>query len=97
MSRRPSLETFFGSSAWAMTKRTLLTVFGLQVLLALALTLVDSYRRRGKKPKPFPTTEPATVQIGDGVDYSAAQRRQAFPWIPLALQGLTQGHGTPAN
>jgi cardiolipin synthase len=49
-----------------MTKRTLLTVFGLQVLLALSLTVVDSYRRRGKKPKPFPTLEPATVQIGEG-------------------------------
>ena len=41
--------------------------------------------------------DPSTVQIGDGVDFSAAQRRQAFPWIPLALQGLTQGHGEPAN
>ena len=38
-----------------------------------------------------------TVQIGDGVDYSAVQRRTAFPWIPVALQGLTQGHGAPAN
>ena len=27
--------------------------------LAIGLTLVDSYRRRGKKPKPFPTTPPA--------------------------------------
>src|SRR6185436_10328575 len=41
--------------------------------------------------------DPSTVQIGDGVDYSAAQRRLAFPWIPVALQGLTQGHGAPAN
>jgi hypothetical protein len=41
--------------------------------------------------------DPSTVQIGDGVDYSAAQRREAFPWIPVALQGLTQGHGAPAN
>ncbi|HZR81342.1 MAG TPA: DUF4331 family protein [Candidatus Binatia bacterium] len=41
--------------------------------------------------------DPSTVQIGDGVDYSAAQRRTAFPWIPVALQGLTQGHGAPAN
>jgi cardiolipin synthase len=36
------------------------------VLLAVALTLVDSYRRRGKRPQPFPTTEPAPVEIGDG-------------------------------
>lgn len=41
--------------------------------------------------------DPSVVQIGDGVDYSAAQRRTAFPWIPVALQGLTQGHGAPAN
>ena len=41
--------------------------------------------------------DPSTVQIGDGVDFSAAQRRLAFPWIPVALQGLTQGHGEPAN
>ena len=32
----------------------------------MALTLVDSYRRRGKKPAPFPTTAPEQVAIGDG-------------------------------
>ncbi|HET9827447.1 MAG TPA: phospholipase D-like domain-containing protein [Nocardioidaceae bacterium] len=49
-----------------LVKRTVLAVLGLQVLLALVLTLVDSYRRRGKKPKPFPTTAPAEVSIGSG-------------------------------
>ena len=49
-----------------MAKRTLLSVFGLQVVIALVLTLVDSYRRRGRKPKPFPTTPPAQVTIGEG-------------------------------
>jgi cardiolipin synthase len=44
----------------------LLGVLGLQLVLAVALTLVDSYRRRGKRPRPFPTTPPATVTIGDG-------------------------------
>jgi cardiolipin synthase len=47
-------------------RRALMTIFGVQVLLALVLTLVDSYRRRGKRPKPFPTSPPATVTIGDG-------------------------------
>jgi cardiolipin synthase len=47
-------------------RRALLTVFGVQFALAIGLTLVDSYRRRGKKPKPFPTTPPRTVQIGGG-------------------------------
>lgn len=46
-------------------RRVLVGAFGLQVGLAVALTLVDSYRRRGKKPRPFPTTRPATVRIGE--------------------------------
>ncbi len=49
-----------------VAKRVLLTFFGMQLVLALTLTLVDSYRRRGKKPKPFPTTPPRQVSIGDG-------------------------------
>jgi cardiolipin synthase len=47
-------------------RRTLLTVVGLQLALAISMSLVDSYRRRNKKPKPFPTTPPRTVEIGDG-------------------------------
>src|SRR5690349_15534959 len=57
--RRTSLRT--------TVRRTLLTIFGLQLLLAVALTLVDSYRRRGKKPRPFETTDPGDVTIGEGV------------------------------
>jgi cardiolipin synthase len=49
-----------------LSKRALLSLLGLQVVLALVLTLVDSYRRRGKRPKPFPTTAPAQVSIGSG-------------------------------
>jgi cardiolipin synthase len=47
-------------------RRTVLVVLGVQVALAVAMTLVDSYRRRGKKPRPFPTRPPATVQVGSG-------------------------------
>ncbi len=39
-------------------RRTLLTFVGIQFALAIGMSLVDSYRRRGKKPKPFPTTPP---------------------------------------
>ena len=49
-----------------LLRRTLLAVFGVPTLLAVVLTLVDSYRRRGKKPKPFPVDEPGDVTIGDG-------------------------------
>ena len=41
-----------------LLRRTLLTVVGAQLALALGMTLVDSYRRRGKRPKPFPVTPP---------------------------------------
>lgn len=47
-------------------RRTLLGLVGVQLALAVTMTLVDSYRRRGKKPKPFPTVRPTTVEIGDG-------------------------------
>ena len=47
-------------------RRTLLAVVGVQLALALGMTLVDSYRRRGKKGKPFPVTPPREVGVGDG-------------------------------
>jgi cardiolipin synthase len=47
-------------------RRTLAVVFGVPILLGIGMSLVDSYRRRGKKPKPFPTTPPATVEVGEG-------------------------------
>ena len=62
-----SLSTPFNTDRMMrVLRRALLTIFGIQLALAMGLTLVDSYRRRGKKPKPFPTTPPRTVQIGGG-------------------------------
>ncbi|WP_347565408.1 phospholipase D-like domain-containing protein [Nocardioides sp. IC4_145] len=52
--------------ALRILRRTLLTVFGVQLALAIGMSLVDSYRRRGKKPKPFPVTPPRTVPVGEG-------------------------------
>ena len=45
-------------------RRTLLGLFGVQLATAIGLTLVDSYRHRGKKAGPFPTAPPASVEIG---------------------------------
>lgn len=47
-------------------RRTLLAILGAQLATAVVLSLVDSYRRRGKRPKPFPVSPPATVEIADG-------------------------------
>lgn len=57
------------AGAWTsvpLLRRTILTVVGVQLALALTMTLVDSYRRRGKRPKPFPVTPPEPVEVGEG-------------------------------
>jgi cardiolipin synthase A/B len=75
------------SSLRTVLRRTVLTVFGLQLLLAVALTLVDSYRRRGKKPKPFETTEPADVSIGEGVVTSYTFGQHLYDDMLAAIAG----------
>jgi cardiolipin synthase A/B len=47
-------------------RRTLLTVFLTPIGLAVVMTLVDAYRSRGKRPKPFPVTPPRATEVGDG-------------------------------
>src|SRR3954470_23397952 len=64
--RRTSIALFAGREIWPVVRRALLTVLGVQLVLALSLTLVDSWRRRGKKPQPFTTLPPQDVKIGDG-------------------------------
>ncbi len=64
--RRARLRLPGNLSLGSVVRRLLLSAFGFQVLMALTLTLVDSYRRRGRKPSPFPTTPPRAVQIGEG-------------------------------
>jgi len=49
-----------------VVRRTLLAIVGLQLLVGISLTLVDSWRRRGKKPQPFATLPPQEVTIGEG-------------------------------
>jgi cardiolipin synthase A/B len=68
-------------------RRVLLTVVGLQLALAIGLTVVDSYRRRGKKPKPFETTEPADVTIGDGVVTSYTFGQDLYEDMLAAIAG----------
>jgi cardiolipin synthase len=66
VSKRGRAVRFAGREIWPVVRRTVLTIFGVQLVLALGLTLVDSWRRRGKKPQPFSTLPPQEVQIGDG-------------------------------
>ena len=51
---------------FVVLRRTLLALLGVQAALAVTMSLVDSYRRRGKRPRPFPRTPPQQVRVGDG-------------------------------
>jgi cardiolipin synthase len=72
-----------------MLRRTALAVFGIQLALAIGMSLVDSYRRRGKKPKPFPVTPPRTVPIGDGTVTTYTFGRDLFDDMLAAIEGAT--------
>ena len=68
-------------------RRSLLGLLGLQFGLAIALSLVDSYRRRGKKPKPFPITGPETVPVGDGLITTYTFGRDLYDDMLAAIDG----------
>jgi cardiolipin synthase len=70
-----------------LVRRAVLTTFGLQLLLAISLTLIDSYRRRGKKPKPFPHTPPTDVRIGDGTITSYTYGAELYEDMLAAIAG----------
>ena len=73
-----------------LVKRALLTLFGVQMLVALTLTLVDSYRRRGKKPQEFPTTPPGEVSIGDGTVTTYTFGNDLYDDMLAAIEGAQQ-------
>ncbi len=82
-SRRPGLLVRLR----AALRRGVLAVFGLQVALAVGLTLVDSYRRRGLKASPFATTEPREVAIGSGTVTSYTYGRDLYEDMLAAIAG----------
>ncbi len=51
------------------------------------MSLVDSYRRRGKKPKPFPTRDPETVAVGDGEVTTYTFGRDLYDDMIAAIDG----------
>ncbi len=64
-----------------------MAVVGTPFLLAFALTLVDSYRRRGKKPKPFPRAAPSTVAVGDGTITTYTYGQDLYDAMLAAIDG----------
>jgi len=49
-----------------LLRHVLLAFFGVPILVAMGLTLVDLYRRKGLKSKPFPHGAPKATTVGDG-------------------------------
>ncbi len=68
-------------------QRALMVVFGIPVLIGIGMSLVDSYRRRGKKPKPFPTTPPRTVTVGDGTITTYTFGKDLYADMLAAIEG----------
>jgi cardiolipin synthase len=69
------------------TRRTLAVVFGVPMLIGIAMSLVDSYRRRGKKPKPFPVTAPRTIGVGDGEITTYTYGKDLYADMLAAIEG----------
>ena len=68
-------------------RRTLLTLLGVQLALAVGMSLVDSYRRRNKKPKPFPTTPPREVAVGEGTITTYTYGQDLYEHMLAAIAG----------
>ena len=68
-------------------RRTLMTIVGVQLVLAVSMSLVDSYRRRGKKPGPFPITPPAQVPIGDSTVTTYTYGQDLYDDMLTAIEG----------
>ena len=68
-------------------RRTLAVVFGVPMALGIGMSLVDSYRRRGKKPKPFPTTPPTSVDVGEGTITTYTFGQDLYADMLAAIEG----------
>ena len=68
-------------------RRTLAVVFGVPIAIGIGMSLVDSYRRRGKKPKPFPTTPPTTAEVGEGTITTYTFGKDLYADMLAAIEG----------
>ncbi|MCA1982683.1 phospholipase D-like domain-containing protein [Nocardioides nematodiphilus] len=80
--RAPDLERFF-----RLLRRSLLAVVLVPLSAALGLTLIDAYRSRGKRPKPFPVTAPRTTEVGEGSITTYSYGRDLYDDMLRAIEG----------
>lgn len=77
-------------SWFGRVRRLVLGLVGAQFAIAIGLTLVDSYRRRGKKPKPFPTSPPREVQVGESRVTTYTFGQDLYDSMLAAIAGAEQ-------
>lgn len=70
-----------------LARRFVMVTFGIPVLVAVAMSLVDSYRRRGKKPKPFPTRTAAQTPVGGGTVTTYSFGQDLYDDMLRAIEG----------
>lgn len=70
-----------------LLRRFVLAFVGVPVLVATAMSLVDSYRRRGKRPKPFPTSDPVPVPVGEGEVTTYTYGKDLYADMLAAIEG----------
>jgi cardiolipin synthase A/B len=70
-----------------LLRRTLLAVFGIPIALAAVMTLVDAYRSRGKRPRPFPVTPPRATEVGDGTITTYTFGQDLYDDMIAAIEG----------
>lgn len=76
------------SARWLrVLRRALLGLLGLQIGLAVTMSVVDSYRRRGKKPGAFPTVPPRTVDVGEARLTTYTYGRDLYDDMLAAIEG----------
>jgi cardiolipin synthase len=84
---RPGGLRFAGDRVVGLLRRSLLSLLGLQLAITVVLSLVDSRRRRLRRPKPFPRTPPASVTIGEGTVTTYTFGKDLYDDMLAAIEG----------
>lgn len=82
-----SADPPYSARVFRLLRQTLLTLLGLQLALAVGLTLVDSYRRRGKRPAPFPVVPPQTDRVGESTVTTYTYGEDLYEDMIAAIEG----------
>jgi cardiolipin synthase len=86
------VHTAISNDRWiTAARRTAVGVTTAPFVMATAMTLVDSYRRRGKRRSvSFPTEPPATVLVGDGAVTTYTFGSDLYDAMLAAIEGASR-------